>query len=136
MLCWPAERNISTNHFAFSPVNKQHDEAAYWSNHSCSCILYHQAVTARLQRAEADAEQDRRGEGVVVDEAATLGVAVVTVQGQIYVGVAGIQYGTEVDLYGDGLNPTVHADVSLTWRRREEPRTVGLAVETRSTAGF
>ena len=84
----------------------------------CLCILYHQAVTAGLQSAEAYAEQDRRGEGVVVDEAAALGVAVVTVQGQIGLGVAGEEHGAEVDLQGDGLNAAVHADVTLAWRQR------------------
>lgn len=85
---------------------------------SCWCVLYHQAVTAGLQSAEADAEQDRCGEGIVVDEAAALGVAVVTVQGQICVGVAGEEHGAEVDLQGDGLNSAVHTDVPLTWRDR------------------
>lgn len=85
----------------------------------CVCILYHQVVTAGLQSAEADAEQDSRGERVVVDEATALGVTVATVQGQIYVSVAGKQYGTEVDLYGDGLNPAVYTDVPLTWRNRQ-----------------
>lgn len=45
------------------------------------CILYHQAVTTGLQSVETDAEQDRCGEGVVVDEATALGITVVTVQG-------------------------------------------------------
>lgn len=51
-------------------------------------VVYHQAVTASLQSAEADAEQHRSGEGVVVYEATTLGVTVVTVQGQICFSVA------------------------------------------------
>lgn len=68
-------------HFPPAHVNKEHDEDIdpiknmLW----CLCILYHQAVTAGLQGAEADAEQDRSGKGVVVYEAATLGVTVVTV---------------------------------------------------------
>lgn len=81
----------------------------------CLCILYHQAVAAGLQRAETDAEQDRRGEGVVVDEASALCVTVAPVQGQVCVGVAREEHGAEVDLQGDGLNPAVHADVPLTW---------------------
>lgn len=93
-----------------------HINTMFW----CLCILYHQVVTASLQSGEADAEQDRRGECVVVDEATTLDVAVVTVQSQIYVSVAGKQYRTEVDLYGDGLHPAVNADVPLTWRREAE----------------
>ena len=94
------------------------------------CILYHQAVTAGLQSAETDAEQDRCGEGVVVDEATALGVSVATVQGQVCVGVAGEEHGAEVDLQGDGLNPTVHTDVPLTWRNREEGKqTEGLCMD-------
>ncbi len=89
---------------------------------SCLCILYHQTVTAGLQSAETDAEQDRCGEGVVVDEATALCVTVVTVQGQICVGVAGEEHGAEVDLQGDGLNPAVNTDVPLTWRNGEERR--------------
>lgn len=61
-------------------------------------ILYHQAAAAGLQSAETDGKQDRCGEGVVVDEAMALGVTVVTVQGQICVGVAGVEHRTEVDL--------------------------------------
>lgn len=83
----------------------------------CLFILYHQAVSAGLQSAETDAEQDHCGEGVVVDEATALGITVVTVEGQICVGVAGVEHGAEVDLQGDGLNPAVHADVPLTWRK-------------------
>ncbi|TNN59863.1 hypothetical protein EYF80_029912 [Liparis tanakae] len=56
------------------------------------------AVTAGLQSAEADAEQDRRGEGVVVDESTALSVTIATVQGQICVGIAGEEHGAEVDL--------------------------------------
>lgn len=82
----------------------------------CLCPLYHQAVTAGLQSAEADAEQDRRGEGVVVDKSTALSVTIVTVQGQICVGIAGEEHGAEVDLQGDGLNPAVHTDVPLTCR--------------------
>lgn len=52
-------------------------------------VLYHQAVPAGLQSTEADAEQDSSGEGVVVYEATTLGVTVVTIQGQIGLAVAG-----------------------------------------------
>lgn len=81
-------------------------------------LPHHQAVTAGLQGAETDAEQDRRGEGVVVDEASALGVSVVTVQGQVGVSVARKQYGAEVDLDGDGLNSAVHVDVPLTCRNR------------------
>lgn len=44
-------------------------------------FLYHQAVATGLQSAETDAEQDHSGEGVVVDEAPTLGIRVVAVQG-------------------------------------------------------
>lgn len=44
-------------------------------------FFYHQAVTAGLQGAQADAEQDRGGKGVVVYEATTLGVTVVAVKG-------------------------------------------------------
>lgn len=84
------------------------------------CILYHQAVTAGLQSAETDAEQDRCGEGVVVDEAAALGVAVATVQSQVCIGVAGEEHRAEVDLQGDGLHPAVHTDVPLAWRNKEE----------------
>lgn len=79
-------------------------------------ILYHQAVSAGFQSAETDAEQNSCGEGVVVDKATTLGVTVMTIQCQVCVGVAGEQYGTEVDLQGDGLNPAVYTDVPLTWR--------------------
>lgn len=85
----------------------------------CLCILYHQAVTAGLKGAETDTEQDCCGEGVVVDEATALGVPVATIQGQICVSVAGKQHRTEVDLQGNGLNPTVHTDVPLAWRNRE-----------------
>lgn len=86
------------------------------------CVLYHQAVTAGLQSAEAYAEQHRSGKGVVVYEATTLGVTVVTVQGQICLRVAREQHRTEVDLQRDGLNPTVNTDVPLAWRNREEGR--------------
>lgn len=86
---------------------------------SCLCSLYHQAVTAGLQGAEADAEQDRCGEGVVVDEASALGVTVASIQGQICISVAGEQHRAEVDFQGDGLNPAVHTDVPLSWRNRE-----------------
>lgn len=86
------------------------------------CVLYHQAVTTGLQSAEAYAEQHRSGKGVVVYEATTLGVTVVTVQGQICLSVAREQHRTEVDLQCDGLNPTVHTDVPLAWRNREEGR--------------
>ena len=91
----------------------------------CLCILYHQAVTTGLQSVETDAEQDRCGEGVVIDEATALGITVVTVQGQICVRVAREEHGAEVDLQGDGLNTTVHTDVPLTWRntgRREREK--------------
>lgn len=90
--------------------------------HKHICVLvsvvffpYHQAVTTGLQGAQADAEQDRGGKGVVVYETTTLGVAVVAVQGQIHLGVAGEQHRAVIDLQGDGLNPAVHSDVSLTW---------------------
>lgn len=85
----------------------------------CLCILYHQAVTTGLKRTETDAEQDCCGEGVVVDEAAALGIPVATIQGQICVSVTGKQHWAEVDLQGDGLNTAVHTDVPLTWRNRE-----------------
>lgn len=49
--------------------------------HSWVFFFYHQAVTAGLQGAQADAEQDRSGKCVVVYEATALGVAVVAVQG-------------------------------------------------------
>lgn len=62
------------------------------------CFLYHQAVATGLQSAEADAEQDRRGEGVVVHEATALGVTVVTVQSQVCVRVAREKHRAEVDL--------------------------------------
>lgn len=89
----------------------------------CVCVPpHHQAVAAGLQSAEADAEQDRGGEGVVVDEAAALGVAMATVEGQICVGVAGEKHGAEVDFQGDGLNPAVHADVPLSWGGRRKQR--------------
>ncbi len=88
----------------------------------CLCSLYHQAVTTGLQSAETDAEQDRSGEGVVVDEATALGVTVVTIQGQICVGVAGEEHGAEVNLQSDGLNAAVHTDVPLSWSKREEER--------------
>lgn len=64
----------------------------------CWCILYHQAVTAGLQSAETDAEQDRGGEGVIVDEAPALSITVVTIEGQICVGVSGKEHWAEVDL--------------------------------------
>lgn len=122
-LCWPAERNTSAvSLFAFSPksINNTIKLPIDYIKALllCLCILYHQAVTTGLQSAEADAEQDRRGEGVVVDEAAALGVAVVTVQGQIGLSVAGEEHRAEVDLQGDGLNAAVHADVTLAWRQR------------------
>lgn len=88
----------------------------------CLCILYHQTVTAGLQSAETDAEQDRCGEGVVVDEATALRITVATIQGQICVGVAREEHGAKVDLQGDGLNPAVNTDVPLTWRNRVEGR--------------
>lgn len=78
-------------------------------------FFYHQAVTAGLQSAQADAEQDCGGKGVVVYEATTLGVTMVTVQGQICLSVSGKEHRTVVDLQRDGLNPAVHCDVSLTW---------------------
>lgn len=80
----------------------------------CVGILYHQTVAAGLQSAEADAEEHCCGEGVVVDEAATLGFAVMAVEGQVGVRVAGEENRAEVDLQGDGLNPAVHADVPFT----------------------
>lgn len=64
-LCWPAEKNL--HHTSFSLVNTHRDKA------------HHQAVSAGFQSAEADAEQDRCGEGVVVDEAMALGVTMVTI---------------------------------------------------------
>lgn len=82
-------------------------------------FVYHQAVSAGFQGAEADAEQDRCGECVVVDEAAALGVTMVTVQGQIRIGVAGEQNRAEVDLQGDGLHAAVHADVPLSFITRQ-----------------
>lgn len=44
-------------------------------------FFYHQAVTAGLQGAQADAEQDCGGKSVVVYEATALGVAMAAVQG-------------------------------------------------------
>lgn len=78
--------------------------------------FYHQAVTAGLESAQADAEQDCGGKGVVVYKATTLGSTMVAIQGQIRLGVSREQHRTVVDLQCDGLNPAVHCDVSLTWR--------------------
>lgn len=89
------------------------------------CILassresHHQGVAAGLQRAEADAEQDRRRESVVVQEAPAVNISVLAVQGQVSVCVAWVEHGAEVDFQRDGLNPTVHTDVPLTFRKRE-----------------
>lgn len=80
----------------------------------CLDILYHQTVATSLQSAETDAEEHRRGVGVVVDEATTLGLAVVPVEGQVGRRVAGVEHRAEVDLQSDGLNPTVNTDVPLT----------------------
>lgn len=91
-----------------------------------SGVVYHQAGAAGLQGAEADAEQDRRGEGVVVDEASALRVAVLAVQGQVWGGVTGVQHRTEVDLQGDGLDPAVDADVPLSWTSHRDRITVYL----------
>ena len=74
---------------------------------------YDQTVVTGLQGVEADAEQHRRGEGVVVDEPPALGVAVATVESEVGLGVARVQHGAEVDLQRDGLNAAVHADIPL-----------------------
>lgn len=76
---------------------------------------HHQVVTTGLQSAEADAEEERGGKGVVVYKAATLSFAVAAIQGQVCVNVAGEQHRTKVDLQRDGLDAAVHADVPLTW---------------------
>lgn len=83
-------------------------------------VPYHQAVTTGLQSAETNAEQNGGGERVVVDEATTLSVAVLAVQGQVCSCVTRVEHGTEIDLKGDGLDPTVNADVPLRWRARWE----------------
>ena len=76
---------------------------------------YHQGVATGLERVEADAEEHYGREGVVVDEASAMCVAVASVEGQICVGVAREQHWAKVDLQGDGLHPAVNADVSLRW---------------------
>lgn len=87
-------------------------------------MSYHQRVPAGLQGVEADAEEHRRGEGVVVDEAATVRVAMAPVQRQVRVRVAREEHRTEVDLQGDGLHTAVHADVSLRCRGWQRTVTV------------
>lgn len=63
--------------------------------HSATTLLppsfspHHQVVATGLQSAEADAEKQCSGEGVVVDEAATLSFTVAAVQRQVGVSVAG-----------------------------------------------
>lgn len=78
---------------------------------------HHQVVATGLQSAEADAEKECGGEGVVVYEAAALSFAVAAIQRQVGVSVAREEHGTKVDLQRDGLDAAVDADVPLTWMK-------------------
>lgn len=83
------------------------------------CSSHHQSIAAGFQRRQADGKYHHSWKGVVVDEAAALGVSVPTVEGQVSVGVTRKEDGAEVDLKGDGLHATVNADVPLRWNQRE-----------------
>lgn len=79
-------------------------------------MSHHQHVSTGFQCAEANAEQHCCGECVVVDEAAALSIAVMSVQGQVGISVTRVEHWTEIDLQCDGLHTTVHSDIPLSFR--------------------
>lgn len=74
---------------------------------------YRQRVATGLQRGQADAKDNHRGEGIVIDEAAAVCISMATIESQVAVGVTRVQHGADVNLEGDGLDPAVHAEVPL-----------------------